>query len=112
MARWISFKSLIPSRRWPGLSNGRSAGRKRAGRPFNQGEGNDMPTKTVLAVDDDPVMLELIKVTFNRAGYGFLKCSDGKGAIQAATQEHPDLIIMDIMLQDEDGTGSAKLLKD
>lgn len=57
----------------------------------------------VLVVDDDPLMLRLVKTNLDREGYQVLAASDGQAALEIAASEEPDLVILDLMLPDIDG---------
>lgn len=57
----------------------------------------------VLVVDDDPLMLRLVKTNLDREGYQVLAASDGQAALEIAASEIPDLVILDLMLPDIDG---------
>jgi len=58
---------------------------------------------SILAVDDSPVITEMIKDAFEKEGYSVLIASDGAEALRIALQEHPDLIIADIAMPGMDG---------
>ena len=58
---------------------------------------------TVLVVDDDPVVLRLLGVTFEMEGFAVLTASDGREAIATATTARPDAVITDIMMPKLDG---------
>lgn len=57
----------------------------------------------ILVVDDEPAILELVTFNLKQAGYTTLTATDGVEAVQKATAEKPDLIILDIMLPKADG---------
>jgi DNA-binding NtrC family response regulator len=50
----------------------------------------------VLVADDDPSILEILKLGFRTRGYEVITASDGKSAIQAIEQNRPDLLVLDI----------------
>jgi len=50
----------------------------------------------VLVADDDPSILEILKLGFRTKGYEVITASDGKSAIQAIEQNRPDLLVLDI----------------
>jgi DNA-binding response OmpR family regulator len=52
----------------------------------------------VLVVDDDPVILRLLQVNFEMAGFIVRTATDGAEALAAATSEPPDLVISDVMM--------------
>jgi two-component system KDP operon response regulator KdpE len=62
-----------------------------------------MPIQTILLVDDDATLRELLSEHLVRAGYCVLTSGDGKSGLQVALDTHPDLIIMDLMMPGMDG---------
>ena len=66
---------------------------------------------TVLAVDDNPINLELLKKTLSKEGYKVLTASHGPEARTVAADNKPDLILLDIKMPDEDGFQVIKKLK-
>ncbi len=74
---------------------------------------NPGPRHTILITDDDPVIIELLQVNLAFEGYDVISAADGLEAVERATQQHPDLVILDIMMPRMDGwTARAELLKD
>lgn len=67
--------------------------------------------KKVLVVDDDSKMVELVKIYLNRDGYRVITAYDGVEAVEAARQNHPDLIVLDLMLPKMDGFEVLKTLR-
>lgn len=55
--------------------------------------------KKVLLVDDDVDFLEANRVALEAAGLEVLTATDSKSGIEAAEHQHPDLIIMDLMME-------------
>ena len=70
-----------------------------------------MATKRVLICDDDPVILRLLQVNLELEGYDVLLANHGEEAYELATQELPDLIILDIMMPRLDGYQTCEKLK-
>jgi DNA-binding response OmpR family regulator len=62
-----------------------------------------MPDRTVLVVDDDPVILKLLEVNFDMEGFAVLIAHDGAEGISVARRERPDLIVSDIMMPNMSG---------
>ena len=71
-----------------------------------------MTQKKVLAVDDEPEVLTLLEKRLAASGYEVVTASNGKDAIEIAKRELPDLIIMDILMPDMDGSQTAARLHD
>jgi len=58
---------------------------------------------TVLVIDDDPVILELLRVNFEIEGFDVICATDGEEGLKRAQSEHPDVVISDIMMPRRDG---------
>jgi DNA-binding response OmpR family regulator len=58
---------------------------------------------TVLVIDDDPVILELLRVNFEIEGFDVICAADGEEGLRRAQAEHPDVVISDIMMPRRDG---------
>jgi two-component system alkaline phosphatase synthesis response regulator PhoP len=67
--------------------------------------------KKILAVDDEPVMVRLIQANLERNGHEVVTACDGKGALEKVETEHPDLIVLDVMMPDIDGFEVVQKLK-
>jgi DNA-binding response OmpR family regulator len=57
----------------------------------------------ILAVDDEPHVLRLVKANLESSGYRVLTAEDGEEAINTVEREMPDLVLLDIMLPKMDG---------
>jgi two-component system response regulator RpaA len=65
---------------------------------------------TILVIDDDISILELVRINLEMMGYTVLTSSDPIKGIALAKQEVPDLIILDVMMPEVDGfTVSSRL---
>ena len=58
---------------------------------------------TILVVDDEKTMVDVIKYSLEKAGYRVITAYDGEEALRLAKKEKPDLIVLDIMLPVIDG---------
>jgi DNA-binding response OmpR family regulator len=56
------------------------------------------PPATILVVDDEKTLRDMLEYNLRREGFAVLTAADGAQAVQIAADEHPDLIILDIML--------------
>jgi two-component system alkaline phosphatase synthesis response regulator PhoP len=65
----------------------------------------------VLAVDDEPDVLRLVEVKLKKAGFDVLTARDGEEGLNRAKAEHPDVVLMDVMMPKMDGFTSAALIK-
>jgi two-component system, OmpR family, alkaline phosphatase synthesis response regulator PhoP len=70
-----------------------------------------MSKEKILVVDDEEDILELIRYNLSREGYKVLCASSGEESLKVTSAEHPDLILLDIMLPGIDGLDVAKRLK-
>lgn len=68
-------------------------------------------TAKILIVDDEPDTLSLLAITLGRAGYVITKAGNGRGALEAARREAPDLIILDVMMPDMSGLEVLRALQ-
>jgi two-component system cell cycle response regulator DivK len=71
-----------------------------------------MADELVLIVDDNDKNLRLARDVLRAAGFRTLEAASGSEAIAVATEQLPDVILMDIRLPDMDGTEAAARLKD
>ena len=62
-----------------------------------------MGKMTVLVIDDDPVILELLRVNFEIEGFDVICATDGEEGFARARDQHPDVVISDIMMPRRDG---------
>jgi DNA-binding response OmpR family regulator len=67
--------------------------------------------KRVLVVDDDVKTVELVKLYLKRDGYRVLTAYDGVNALRLARENHPDLIVLDLMLPGIDGLEICQTLR-
>lgn len=65
----------------------------------------------ILAVDDEADILKLLEFNLSRDGYNVIVAKDGPEALDLAEAGRPDLIILDIMLPNMEGTEVLKRLK-
>jgi DNA-binding response OmpR family regulator len=66
---------------------------------------------TVLVVDDEQDVLELLATVFEREGFRALVAADGKTALTLAYDTLPDVILLDIMMPEMDGWQVLRALK-
>ena len=57
-----------------------------------------MAFQTILVVDDEPQIVEIVQDYLKQAGYRVLAARDGQTALTLARHEHPDLVVLDLML--------------
>lgn len=69
--------------------------------------------RSILIVDDEPALLAALVDKFTRAGYSVTVAEDGQQGLNSALKNHPDLILLDIIMPVMDGlTMLAKLRRD
>lgn len=71
-----------------------------------------MPKETILIVDDEADLLELIEYNLKREGYNVLKAENGAEGLRLARKHHPDLVLLDIMMPRMTGTDVLRAMKD
>jgi DNA-binding response OmpR family regulator len=67
---------------------------------------------TVLLVDDDPKIRELLRLYVEREGHRPLFAADGETALELATRAKPDVVLLDVMLPGMDGFEVCRRLRD
>lgn len=67
--------------------------------------------KYILAVDDDPDVLALVKLALKHEGFDIGTASNGKEALAAAAARTPDVIILDVMMPEMNGADLTRALK-
>lgn len=70
-----------------------------------------MPKAHILVIDDEEDILELARYTLTKEGYEVTTLTSGDEAVETVKSEHPDLILLDLMLPGLDGFEVCKLLK-
>ncbi len=67
--------------------------------------------KTILIVDDEKPIVDILVYNLNKEGYETLEANDGITAVDIALENHPDLILLDIMLPKLDGLSVCKRIR-
>ena len=70
-----------------------------------------MTSASVLLVDDDPGVLDVVAFTLRREGYSVDEETDGTGALDAARARSYDIVILDVMLPEMSGTEVCRALR-
>ena len=71
----------------------------------------DRNQKTILIVDDEQPIREILVYNLKKEGYNVIEASDGVTALNIALEQYPDLILLDIMLPKMDGLSVCKRIK-
>ncbi len=67
--------------------------------------------KTILVVDDEPKIVQLVRDYLERAGFRVLVAGSGKTALSAVHSEKPDMVILDLGLPELDGLDVTRLIR-
>ncbi len=65
----------------------------------------------ILVVDDEPSIVDVLTYNLTKAGYQTLVARDGEQALKLARAEHPDLVILDLMLPGIDGLEVCRAIR-
>ena len=71
-----------------------------------------MSQTTILLIDDDLTLLELLAGHLQTAGYRALTARDGSGGLRLAAESQPDLIVLDVMMPGMDGWEVCRRLRE
>jgi DNA-binding response OmpR family regulator len=75
-------------------------GRDRGPQPPVHGPGTG---KTILLVDDDPEIVEAMRLTLENKGFRVLVARDGNAGLAVAEREDPHLVVLDMMMPKKSG---------
>ncbi|WP_207939507.1 response regulator transcription factor [Actinomadura darangshiensis] len=75
------------------------------------GGGRPAAEATLLVVEDEPNILELLAGSLRFTGFDVVTATNGADAVQSARRHRPDLIVLDVMLPDIDGFDVARRLR-
>lgn len=64
---------------------------------------NEVEKQTILAVDDEESIIDLLKFNIEKEGYNFISANNGEDGLKMVMEKSPDLIILDVMLPRMDG---------
>lgn len=70
-----------------------------------------MNEPTILIVDDEPSICEVVSIYLKRAGYQAVVANDGQAALEALEKQPPDLVVLDLMLPKLDGLEITRRLR-
>src|SRR2546430_17615380 len=66
---------------------------------------------TILVVDDEPKIVDIVRAYLQREGYHVLVAYDGREALAASRRERPDLLVLDLMLPELSGWDVCRRLR-
>src|SRR5207245_6897160 len=67
--------------------------------------------KTILVVDDEPQIVQLVRDYLEHGGFKVLVAADGSSALRLASTLHPDLVVLDLGLPGMDGLDVTRSLR-
>ena len=67
--------------------------------------------RTILVVDDDPEIVNMLSLRLGTRGYRVVTASDGIAAIASAQRDKPDLVVLDVMMPGKTGWEVARNLR-
>jgi DNA-binding response OmpR family regulator len=70
-----------------------------------------MSGETILVVDDEPTIVEVVELYLLREGFKVLTAADGHAALSAVQQQRPDLVVLDLMLPGMSGLEVTRQLR-
>ncbi len=68
-------------------------------------------THTILIIEDDHALLNALKDKFTKEGFVVIKAHDGEEGLTMALSDHPDLILLDVIMPKMDGIMMLKALR-
>ncbi|MEE8305761.1 MAG: response regulator transcription factor [Gammaproteobacteria bacterium] len=68
--------------------------------------------KLILVVDDEPRMIQFIRMNLELEGYRVIQASNGLDALDKVRDELPDLVVLDVMMPDLDGFETLRILRE
>lgn len=74
-------------------------------------ENLERDQKTILVVDDEQPIIDILVYNLEKEGYNVIEANDGLTAVDVALEKRPDLILLDIMLPKLDGLSVCKRIK-
>lgn len=71
----------------------------------------NMKEKTILIVEDDKALIDVLKYNLTKEGYSIITAFDGSQALEVARKSQPDIILLDVMLPKMDGFEVCRVLR-
>jgi DNA-binding response OmpR family regulator len=72
---------------------------------------NDKNTKYILCIEDEPEMIDLIRLILGRRGFEVVGAAGGEEGLEIARQKPPDMVLLDLMMPGMDGWEVYQQLK-
>jgi len=70
-----------------------------------------MATRTILLVEDEPEIVDIVRDYLERGGFRVITAGDGVSALRLARTERPSLLLLDLMLPEMDGLDVVRALR-
>ena len=70
-----------------------------------------MEKKKILVVDDEPELVKGLRIKLKHWGYDVVTAHDAEGCFQVVEKEHPDLVLLDILMPGLDGISACSKLR-
>jgi DNA-binding response OmpR family regulator len=64
---------------------------------------SETDVKRVVCVEDEPEMIDLIRLILSRKGFEVIGANGGKQGLETIREQKPDLVLLDLMMPDMDG---------
>ena len=64
---------------------------------------NEKRTKMILCIEDEQEMIDLIRLILSRRGFEIRGANGGKEGLEIIRKDHPDLVLLDLMMPEMDG---------
>ncbi|NOK59737.1 MAG: response regulator transcription factor [Chloroflexi bacterium AL-W] len=71
-----------------------------------------MDQRRILIVDDEPGLRELVRIKLEHEGFGVVQAGNGIEGLELVREEHPDLVILDVMMPEMDGWEMCRKLRE
>lgn len=68
-------------------------------------------SQTVLVVDDEPKLVDLVRTIMEKEGYNVVEAANGYQAVQRVREDLPDVILLDVMMPEMDGFEALKEIR-
>ena len=70
------------------------------------------PPRSLLVVEDEPNIVVSLRFLMERAGFEVRVASDGEAALRAIEAQHPDVVLLDVMLPERDGYSVCRAIRE
>jgi two-component system, OmpR family, KDP operon response regulator KdpE len=71
-----------------------------------------MDQRKILIVDDEPGLRDLVRINLEHEGFEVVQAENGVLGLDAVREQHPDLVILDVMMPEMDGWETCKKLRE